>query len=199
MNKNIVTISREFGSGGRTIAKSLAERLGVPYYDKDIVKKVAVETGFDGRFVEENGEYAPDEKGLAYIFKPKGVPGVMEGMSSFDFLWLMQREVVLKIAGQGPCIIVGRCADFILKDREDCLNVFVHADPRFRAERIVRLYGETERRPEQRLKEKDGRRRANYKHYTERDWGMSQNYHICLDSGAIGIERCVEIIASLAR
>lgn len=192
--KKIITISREFGSGGRTIAKQLAERLNIPYYDKELVKKVAAETGFDQGFIEEHGELSSDKSGLSYIFKAQGTPGVMNGLSTSDFLWIMQRDVILQMAQQGPCVIVGRCADYILKERNDCLNIFICADMKFRAERIVRLYGETDKKPEQRLLEKDKKRRANYKHYTEKEWGMSQNYHLCLNSGAIGIDRCADII-----
>lgn len=195
MKTNIITISREFGSGGRSIAKALSERLKIAYYDKELVKQVAAETGFDRQFIEEQGEYASDKKGLAYIFQPKGMPGVMNGLSASDFLWMMQREVILKLADKGPCVIVGRCADFILRERGDCLNVYIHASAAFRAERIVRLYGATEKSPEERLKEKDEKRRVNYRHYTGQEWGMSQNYHLCLDSGVLGIEECVGLIA----
>ena len=94
---------------------------------------------------------------------------------------------------------MGRCADYILRERSDCLHTFIHASVPFRADRIVRLYGESEKSPEKRLADKDTRRRVNYKHYTDREWGMSQNYHVCLDSGMLGIDRCVEIILGLAQ
>ena len=106
---------------------------------------------------------------------------------------------LLELAQMGPCIIVGRCADYILREREDCLNVFIHASMAARADRIVRLYGSSEKSPEKRLEEKDKRRRVYYKHYTDGDWGMSQNYHLSLDSGIIGIQRCVDIISELAK
>ena len=197
MAVRIITISREFGSGGRTIGKKLAERLGVPYYDKELVKEVALETGFDPQYVEENGEQAPFGGRLAYAFNMQGVPGIMRGLSATDFLWCIQREVILKLAEKGPCVIVGRSSDYILKDRPDAFHVFVHAKMDFRAERIVRLYGQSEKTPEQRLREKDKKRAVNYKHYAGRDWGMSQNYNLSLDSGTIGVERCVDLIADL--
>ena len=102
------------------------------------------------------------------------------------------------LAEKEPCVIVGRCADFILQDRTDCLKVFVHADLKFRADRIMRVYGEREKSPEARLKEKDKRRAAYYRFYTDMNWGNAANYHIALDSGVIGIEKCAEIIESLA-
>ena len=197
--KKIITISREFGSGGRTIGRMVAEKLGYAFYDKELVKKVAVESGLHEDFVEQNGEYASAKNWFAYAFQSMGTQGVMNGMSMDDFLWAMQRKVINDIADKGNCVIVGRCADYILKDREDTLNVFIHADKKARAERIVRLYGMTEKSPEKRLDEKDQRRRVYFKHYTDQVWGMSQNYDISLDSGAIGIQQCVDIIVGIAQ
>ena len=195
--KRIITISREFGSGGRSIGKALADQLQIPYYDKELVKKVALETGFDPRYVEERGEEAPSGSSLAYAFASRGVPGVMNGMSAADFLWCIQRSEILKLADEGPCVIVGRCADYILKDREDTLHVFIYADMAFRAKRIVELYGESQDSPEKRLCDKDKKRRVNYKHFTDQEWGMAHNYDLCLNSGAIGVDECVAIIKGI--
>ena len=200
MKKKIITISREFGSGGRTIGKKAANLLGVVFYDKELVEQIAVETGFDPQYIEEEGEFSSSKSGFAYGF-PYGFSNVMKGMSAADFLWVMQRDVILRLAEKAekePCVIVGRCSDYILKDREDCLHVFIHASMAFRSERIVRLYGESENSPETRLQDKDKRRRINYRHYTDREWGMSQNYHISLDSSAVGIDKCVDVIVGLA-
>lgn len=197
--KRIITISREFGSGGRTIGKMVAEALGYKYYDKELVKQVSEESGFDPKYIEEHGEHARGYTGLSYGLAAQGVPGVMRGMSPDDYLYVIQREVILRIAEESPCVIVGRCADYILKDRKDVLNVFIHADMDFRADRIVRLYGESDKSPEKRLVEKDKKRRLNYKHYTEQEWGKSQNYDISLCSSTLGIDRCVKIITDLAK
>lgn len=121
----------------------------------------------------------------------------MNGLSTADFLWNIQCNVILQLAEQGPCVIVGRNADYILKDRADCLHAYIHADMDFRADRIVRLYGESEKSPQTRLQEKDKRRRVNYQHYTGRTWGQAQNYDICLDSGRLGVEQCADIIINL--
>ncbi len=196
--KKIITISREFGSGGRSIGKEVANRLGYKYYDKELVKQVATETGFAPQYIEEQGEYAPGKNKFAYVFTAPGSPGIMDGLSASDFLWNIQRRVIMQIADEEPCVIVGRCADYILKDRDDCLNVFIHADELYRAERIVRLYGESEKKPAKRLNEKDKKRRVNYKHYTGREWGDPRNYHICLDSSLLGHDSCVETIIALA-
>ena len=197
MEKKIITISREFGSGGRTIGRMVAERLGIPFYDKELVDQIAVESGFAPKFVEEHGEHSPGKSLFSYAFAPQGVPGVMNGLSTADFLWNIQCSVILQLAEQGPCVIVGRNADYILKDRQDALHAYVFADIPYRAERIVRRYGESDKSPEQRLNEKDKRRRVNNQHYTGRTWGMSQNYDISLETGVLGIDQCVDIICQI--
>ena len=197
MEKRIITISREFGSGGRTIGHMVADALGIPFYDKELVDQIAVESGFAPKFVEEHGEHSPGKSLLSYAFAPQGVPGVMNGLSTADFLWNIQCNVILQLADKGPCVIVGRNADYILKDRSDCLHAFIHADLNYRADRIVRLYGESEKSPTSRLQEKDKRRRVNYQHYTGRTWGQAQNYDICLNSSTLGIEECANIIVNM--
>ena len=194
MEKKIITISREFGSGGRTIGRKVAEELGIPFYDKELVEQIAMESGFAPKFVEEHGEHSPGTSFFSYAFAPQGVPGIMNGLSTADFLWNIQCSVILQLADKGPCVIVGRNADYILKDRQDALHVYVFADAPYRAERIVRLYGESEKTPEQRLNEKDKRRRVNYQHYTGRTWGQAQNYDLCLDTGVLGEDFCKEVI-----
>lgn len=199
MEKKIITISREFGSGGRTIGRMIAEKLNIPFYDKELVEQIALESGFAPKFVEENGEHSPGSSLFSYAFAPQGVPGVMNGLSTADFLWNIQCSVILQLAQQGPCVIVGRNADYILKDHPEALHVYVHADLDYRADRIVRLYGESEKAPNARLLEKDKRRRLNYQHYTGRTWGQSQNYDLCLNSGVIGIEKCADIVVALVK
>ena len=197
MEKKIITISREFGSGGRTIGREVANRLGIPFYEKELVDQIALESGFAPNFVEEHGEHAPSTSRLSYAFSHQGVHGVMNGLSTADFLWSIQCSVILQLAEKGPCVIVGRNADYILKDRKDVLDVYIHADKEFRADRIVRLYGESEKSPMARLAEKDKRRQINYQHYTGRTWGTAQNYDICLNSGKLGIDSCVDIIVNM--
>jgi len=197
MKKTIITISRQFGSGGRTVGHLVAEKLGIPFYDKELVDHIALESGFAPKFVEEHGEHSPGKSFLSYAFAPQGVPGIMNGLSTADFLWNIQCGVILQLAEQGPCVIVGRNADYILKDRTDVLHTFIHADTDFRAERIVRLYGESEKSPVARLQEKDKRRSVNYQHYTGRTWGAAENYDISLNTSVIGVEKAADIILSL--
>ena len=199
MEKKIITISREFGSGGRTIGRKVAEALGIPFYDKELVDQIAMESGFAPKFVEEHGEHSPSGSLFSYAFAPQGIPGIMNGLSTADFLWNIQCSVILQLAEKGPCVIVGRNADYILKDRDDVMDVYIHADTAFKAERIVRLYGESEKSPEQRLAEKDKRRRVNYQHYTGRTWGAAQNYEMCLCSSMLGIDQCVKIIVEAVK
>ena len=199
MKKNIITISRQFGSGGRTVGRLIAERLGIPFYDKELVEQVALESGFAPKFVEEHGEHAPGNSVFAYAFAPQGVPGIMNGMSTADFLWQIQCNAILQLAQKGSCVIVGRNADYVLKDHPNALHAYVHADTDFRADRIVRLYGESEKSPQARLQEKDKRRKINYQHYTGRTWGAAENYDICLNTGVIGVENAAQIIASIIK
>lgn len=199
MEKTIITISREFGSGGRTLGHMVAEKLGIPFYDKELVDQIALESGFAPKYVEEHGEHSPSGSLFSYAFAPQGIPGVMNGLSTADFLWNVQCNVILQIAEKGPCVIVGRNADYILKDHPEALHVYVFADTPYRAERIVRLYGESEKTPEQRLAEKDKRRRVNYHHYTGRTWGQAQNYDICLDTGVLGLEQCADIVVDIVK
>lgn len=191
MEKKIITISREFGSGGRTIGKMVADRLGVKCYDAELIQKIAEESGFDEKYIKDAGEYTPGGF-LSSVLLDRSV-----GPTNGDYLWKLQHKIIRDLAEKESCVIVGRCADYILRDRDDCLKVFIHADMKFRADRIVRVYGEREESPETRLKEKDKRRAAYYRFYTDMKWGNAANYHIALDSGAIGIEKCAEIIVNL--
>lgn len=199
MKYNIITISRQFGSGGRTVGHMVAEKLGIPFYDKELVEHIALESGFAPHFVEEHGEHAPGTTIFSYAFAHHGVPGVMNGLSTADFLWNIQCSAILQLAEKGPCVIVGRNADYILKDRKDVLHTYIHADMDFRADRIVRLYGESEKSPVARLQEKDKRRSLNYQHYTGRTWGDADNYDISINTAVVGVEKAAEIILGLVQ
>ena len=200
MTKQIITISRAFGSGGHTIGQEVAKRLGIPFYDKELVDEVAKQSGFHADFIKEAGEYAPVSSSFLFSIAVSPNPlSTMHTMSMADHLFVYQTNVIRNLAEKGPCVIVGRCADYILREREDALHVFIHADMAYRAERIVRLYGETKQTPDKRLAEKDNKRKVYYKHYTNRNWGDAQNYHLCLNSGLIGIDKCTDIIVDVAQ
>ena len=161
MKNRIITISREFGSGGRTVGKRTAEQLGIPCYDRELIQKIAGKSGFAEGYIKSLDETAPGGF-LASAFSNRTF-----GQTNEDYLWNIQRKVILELAEQGPCVIVGRCADFILRDQADCLTVFIHADLAFRAQRIVQVYGEREDSPEQRIRDKDKRRAAYHRFYTD--------------------------------
>jgi cytidylate kinase len=191
MKNRVITISREFGSGGRTIGKKLADKLGIPCYDNELIQKIASESGFDESYIKDAGEYAPGGF-LSTMFSHRDF-----GLTNEDYLWEAQYKIITELAEKGPCVIVGRCADYILRDKADCLKVFIHADMDKRAERIVKEYGERDVSPEQRLRDKDKRRRAYYHFYTGEKWGDIKNNDITLNSSAFGIDKCVEILAGL--
>lgn len=191
MNNRIITISREFGSGGRTIGKKVAEQLKISCYDAELIQTLSKESGFAEEYIKEAGEYTPGSY-LSNLFSNRVFNPTNE-----DILWNLQCKIISELAQKGPCVIVGRCADYILREKEDCLKVFIHADMEFRADRIVKVYGEREQSPEQRLIDKDKRRAAYYRFYTNMKWGYAQNYHLTLDSGKFGIDKCAEIICNL--
>lgn len=191
MLNRVITISREFGSGGRTIGKMVAEKLGIPCYDAELIQKIAEESGYAADYIREEGE-AASGGWLSAMFTDRSM-----GLTNQDKIWNIQSRVIEELAEKGPCVIVGRCADYILREKANCLNVFIHASMEKRAQRIVQEYGEREESPEQRLRDKDKRRAAYHRFYTDMKWGHSQNYHICLDSGTLGIDKCVALIIQL--
>ena len=194
MSYQIITVSREFGSGGRTIGREVAERLGIPCYDQEIIEKIAEESGFSKEYIEDKGEYANHKSWFANAFASSGTS---HSASNQDYLWVLQRRVICDLASKGPCVIIGRCADYILEKDYKCLKVFIHADMEKRKQHILEHYGERKESPEKRLKDKDKKRETYYKYYTDTEWGVAKNYHISLDSGALGAERCVEIITEI--
>lgn len=191
MSNRIITISREFGSGGRTIGRMAAQKLGIPCYDQELIEKIAQESGIVKTYVEEKSE---NIEGGWLSF---AVGRDYYGHSLQDDLFRAQTKVIRELAEKESCVIIGRCSDYILRDFDNVLTVFIHASMEKRAERIVTQYGETEKDPVARLKEKDKKRKAYYQLYTDRQWGETENYHIALDSGALGLDRCAEVIAGL--
>ena len=193
MKNRIITISREFGSGGRTIGEMTAETLGIPCYDQELIEKLSEDSGFTEDYIREQDESSAHKGWFANAFSGRSLNGV----SNQDYLWIIQRSIILELAARESCVIVGRCADYILKDAADCLKVFIHAGFDKRAQRIVSLYGETDVPTQKRLADKDKRRAAYYQFYTDTQWGLARNYHVTLDSGVLGIEQCSSLISGL--
>jgi cytidylate kinase len=192
MKNRIVAISRQFGSGGHTIGLELAKKLDIPFYDQDIIEKIAVETGYAEEYISEKGEYLTNGGWLYNITTRSRFESNPQ-----DRIWEVTEKVIRELAAKGPCVIVGRCADYILKDDHELLTVYIHADDEKRSERVIRRSGSTKVPIEKRLRDKDKMRSSFYQFYTDRTWGNANNYTISLDSGALGIDKCVEIIASL--
>lgn len=195
MSKKIITISREFGSGGRYLGEKIAKELGMAYYDKEIIDKVAEKTGLSQKYIEQTGEGAPTKSQFAYSFVGRNSDGTSMG----DYMDAMQREVILEAAEKGPCVIIGRCANYILRERTDCLNIFICGNEEEKTKRIMELYQLSEEKARKLMKETNKKRRLHYEYYTEQKWGEAGNYSICLNSSDIGYENCTEIICDLAK
>ena len=190
MAKRIITISREYGSGGRFIGEEVAKKLGIKYYDKDIIREIAEQSGFSPEYIQENAELSPRKGLFAYAFSGRDITGRLIE----DMVYEAQRKVILNIAEKENCVIIGRNADFILKDRMDVLNVFIHGNMPEKVQRICKLYHVTDTDAEKMINDTDKRRRTNYNFYTEQKWGMARNYTLSLNSSQLGYERCEKMI-----
>ena len=195
MAKRIITISREFGSGGRFIGEEVAKKLGIAYYDKDIIGRIAEQSGFAPEYIQKNAELSPKKGLFAYAFSGRDITG----KSVEDMVYEAQRKVILEIAEKESCVIIGRNADFILKDRVDVLNVFIHGNMPEKVQRICRLYHVTEADAINLINDTDKRRRTNYNFYTEQKWGMAKNYTLSLNSSVLGYDMCQKIIMDCAK
>lgn len=195
----IVCVGRKYGSGGREIGEHLAERLGVPCYDKLLIKKTAAESGLSEDFIRQEEETPAQSRWFLSGNAFADSAALSEAFySGSQMIYDAEQKVIRQLAEKGPCVIVGRNADYILKDRKDVLNVFLHADIPHRVERVLEANPD-EKNPEGRIAARDKRRRLNYQHYTGRTWAMSQNYHICLDTSVLGYEQCAEIILNAVK
>lgn len=192
----VITISREFGSGGHSIGEKVATRLNIPFYDGEIVEKVAEQCGYAKELIEEQGEYTTS----ANKWFDVSAASAMYFQSPQDEIFIAQKKVILEAAAKGPCVIVGRCADYILRKADmKCLNVMIHSDMEHRKKRVLERYGEIKDVGiEKRLAKKDKQRSTYYKYYTDQQWGNYRNYDLALDSGNLGEDLCVDIICSLA-
>jgi cytidylate kinase len=200
MTNKIITISREYGSGGRTVGELVAKELGVPFYDKEMVNAMAEACGFSHDFIEEIGEYASVTNSFLFsIAISSRMEGTVNMMSAADQLYACQANYIRELAEKGPCVIVGRCADYILREREDTFHAFIYADMDFRAKHMAEHYGKQVNAVPKWLKEKDNRRKVYYKHYTGRNWGDPHNYDVCLNTAATGIEAAADIIVKLSQ
>ena len=195
MAKRIITISREFGSGGRFIGEEIAKKLGIAYYDKNMIYEIAEKSGLSPEYIQESAELSPKKGLFAYAFAGRDITG----KSVEDLVYEAQRKVILELAEKEPCVIIGRNADYILKDREDVLNVFIYGNMPEKVQRICRLYKAEKQEAVKMMADIDKRRMTNYNFYTNQSWGKASNYTLCLNSSQIGYDRCEKIIMECSK
>ena len=173
----------------------MAKKLGVAYYDKDIIGQIAKQSGFAPEYIKENAELSPKKGLFAYAFSGRDITG----KSVEDMVYEAQRKVILEIAEKESCVIIGRNADFILRDRNDVLNVFIHGDMPEKTQRIIGLYHVEEKEAVKMMADTDKRRMTNYNFYTDQKWGKASNYTLCLNSSQLGYDRCEKIIMECSK
>ena len=200
MKKKIITISRQFGSGGRGIGKLLADRLDIPFYDKELIELASKESGIDERIFksegEETGRFYQVLGAIGYALgSPAG--GIYE-YSINDQLYLVQANIIEQLANEGPCVIVGRCADYVLEDREDVLNIYLCADMDERLRRVIDEY-HVEDADEAMLCKVDKRRSNYYQYYTDRVWGKAENYDLYINTGKFDTDAIIGMIVDAYR
>ncbi|MBQ4105729.1 MAG: cytidylate kinase-like family protein [Clostridia bacterium] len=195
--KFIITIARQFGSGGREIGKALSEKLGIPYYDKELISLAAKESGMDAEVFNNVDERATNS--LLYslsmgLYSFGNSFSAMGDLPVNDRLYILQHKIIKKLAEDGPCVIVGRCADYVLKDRDNCINLFIHANMDYRKKRAIEIHGVDKARAEQIVNKTDKVRANYYSFYSGQKWGLAQNYDLCIDSSKLTTEQAVELV-----
>ncbi len=193
----IITISRQYGSGGREIGEKLAQKLGIPFYDNELITRAAKESGFSEKAFE-NAEKKATHSLLYSIVMGMGAYGNPDvgftHLSLDDQLFLAQSNMIRKIAKEGPCVIVGRCADYVLRDYKNVVHVFIWADLEFRKKRAISLYGLKENKAEEEIIKTDKSRANYYNYHADEKWGKAENYHLSIKSDFIGIDNSIDCI-----
>ncbi len=196
MNK-IITISRQYGSGGREIGSKLAAKYGIPFYDNELITRAAKESGY-AEAAFHNAETKATNSLLYSIAMGMSAYGNQEiGFSQLsldDRIYLAQSDVIRKVAEEGPCVVVGRCADYILKEVPNVINIFIHADMEFRKERAIRVNNLSPVKAEEAILKMDKRRANYYNYHSGEKWGKATNYDLSVNSSHIGIDNTVECI-----
>ena len=197
--KTIITISRQFGSGGRDVGKKLADALGIKYYDRELIEMAAKESGFDKEMFEDTTANTSRLFRFINTFGYSlGAPlSVMNDITMSDQIFLIQSRVVEQAADSGPCVIVGRCADYVLDNRDDVLKVFIAGDMNDRKKRAIQYYDVDERDVEASIRKIDRNRKGYYDYYTDKKWGAAESYDVCLNTSVFGIDGCVAILKQL--
>ena len=191
----IITISREFGSGGRFIGEETAKKLGIAFYDREIITKVADDLGLSEKYVADRGEYAPSKNIFSYAFIGRDI----NGNSIADQIYSYQQKIIKELAAKEPCVIVGRSADYILSGRDDVLNVFIQGNKADKIVRIKEIYSKSDDEAAKMIKDTDKKRSVNYRYCTDQEWGSRKNYDIVLNSSTLGYDNCIDVISRLYR
>ena len=195
MSYKIITISREFGSGGRFIGEETAKKLGIAFYDREIIAKVADDLGLSEKYVADRGEYAPSKNIFSYAFIGRDI----NGNSIADQIYSYQQKIIKELAAKEPCVIVGRSADYILSGRDDVLNVFIQGNKADKIVRIKEIYSKSDDEAARMIKVTDKKRSVNYRYCTDQEWGNRKNYDIVLNSSTLGYDNCIDVISKLYR
>ena len=199
--RTIITIGREYGSGGREIGSRLAQEMGLAYYDKELLVLAAKESGIAQELFEHNDEMPVNSLLYSLSVHPYSA-GSLAGMQNMPLtqkMFLALFEVIQKIARQEDCVIVGRCADYALRSYPDCLNVFIHAPLPYRTERVCKRNGLDTSEAKERILKTDKKRASYYNSYSDRKWGSLQSYHLSFDSSLLGVESSVALIRQFVR
>ena len=198
MANKIYTIGREFGSGGREVGEKLAAKLGIKLYDKELLQQAAKDSGFCEEIFENHDEKPTNSFLYSLVMDTYSVSGYSAApfldMPLNQKVFLAQYEAIQKIAGRESCVIVGRCADYALHNHEKCLNVFIHADKDVRIAEVCKRMDISVNKAKDMIQKQDKQRASYYNYYSNKKWGDSRNYHLTLDSSALGIDKCVEMI-----
>ena len=193
--KSVITISRQFGSGGRFVAKMLAERLGIPYFDNELITMAAKESGYAENIFEKAEQMSSHS--FLYSVSMFGSAAGVYGLPLSDKVFLVQSDIIKKCAEQGPCVIVGRCADYVLRDYPNVINFYLYSDLDSKIERYKKYYNEDEKNDKEIKDEiirRDKKRAAYYNYYTTQRWGEIENYHLSIHTDAGGVDGCVDIL-----
>ena len=192
-NNTIITISREYGSGGRIVGKQLAEKLGIPFYDNELITLAAERSGINEEYFKEAETMAKSSIILSLSMLSPATE--VYGMPLNEKIFLTQSKVIREVAEEGPCVIVGRCADFVLQNNPNVINIFIHSSLPNRAKRVKEVYGDVSHDNVEAIIKKVDKRRANYySYFTDRAWGRANNYSLVLNSDQIGLDNCVDLI-----
>lgn len=194
----VITIGREYGSGGHDIGRLIATKLGIPFYDNSMMEMVARESGFSEQTVRDYDQRLPHSLLLEMIMQDHSIP-LERSISKKDALFVAQSRVIRRLAGEGPCVIVGRCADFILRDNPDCIHIFLRAAAGHKAQRAVEFYGIDPDKASVVVAQTNASRRDHYSYYTGQTWGDPRNYHAVFDSSRISPEGIVDAVAAMVK